>query len=452
MERTLLLQGPPQPLQSLSIPYRMEAAAQPLLGDTTASELPKLTRRRCSAPGTVGAASGLGWGVLKLSIGAIALLAVIAGGCIAAFITIYGTGSIGADRPEPRKSAGMVVIDAAPSQEVTAYLPEREELVVFGGDAMDIGKPGAIKKQHYLNDMWRTHPKSKQPIWEPVTALGNSSSDAASQPLPRRAHSGCLLPERNGSNSLLIYGGRDEHRRLLRDVWAAKLMNTGVIWSQLYFPPRKWHPNAEPGPRKGHVAVMLPGKTRRMLIFGGRNDSAVAYYTDMWAFDVDKQQWEQLGPPRGIAPPARDHFGAFYHHGKVVIYGGRGGADYSSSQPLGDMWEYDVASNSWREVTPEPGPYPLPRFLYSSDSYTVANATSDEVDTRFVVFGGEARHVCYLNDVWEYSQLANRWSQLSPVDWKQAHCSRLKPTEGPSGASQAEARIQELGARLGDFW
>lgn len=49
--------------------------------------------------------------------------------------------------------------------------------------------------------------------------------------------------------------------------------------------------------------------------------------------------------------------------------GGRSGATYQTSGPLGDLWTFDLASLTWQEV-PQAGAGPLPRFLHSYVQYT----------------------------------------------------------------------------------
>ena len=45
------------------------------------------------------------------------------------------------------------------------------------------------------------------------------------------------------------------------------------------------------------------------------------------------------------------------------------------------------------------------------DTYAVDN--EGVTDTRFAIFGGATTNKCYLNDLWEYSVIENKWEEKS---------------------------------------
>lgn len=69
------------------------------------------------------------------------------------------------------------------------------------------------------------------------------------------------------------------------------------------------------------------------------------------------------------------------------------------------------------EMSLAAGSLPLPRYLYSFDSYQVKNESS--LDTKFVIFGGETKSKCYLNDLWGYSVSTNQWERESRLQAEQ---------------------------------
>lgn len=52
-----------------------------------------------------------------------------------------------------------------------------------------------------------------------------------------------------------------------------------------------------------------------------------------------------------------------------ALPGGRGGASYTESKILSDIWSLDLTTMNWTEVTPKDGPTPPARFLHSFDMF-----------------------------------------------------------------------------------
>lgn len=340
--------------------------------------------------------------------------------------------------------------------------------VVFGGST----RPHA-----YFSDAWllRTEPGSRSATWQEA-CVPQGAREGVDYPVGRRAFGAALL---NGSSSqprLAVALGRDGDGHLLSDVWLADLRWPRAAWAQLFDGRGAQRGQPQPPPRRGHGTAFVPHPTDPMLIMmGGRTTNDRGYYADVWAFHLRTLTWEEWGARAGAPRPSgRDHFTAVHLGGWVYIFGGRGGTLYNGSEPLGDLWRLHVASRKWEELAP-PGRSPLPRFLASMSSYTATDGGA-----RLVVFGGEtsgpepppesaglaensgckgsrreligtrelagmdaSSHElaglrlrghnltfagCYLNDVWEYSQSANAWAELSPPRWCSRRCRQLGAT------------------------
>jgi N-acetylneuraminic acid mutarotase len=72
----------------------------------------------------------------------------------------------------------------------------------------------------------------------------------------------------------------------------------------------------------------------------------------------------------------------------------------------GDMWEYDISSNSWTDLD-TPDPEPTSRFLYSM-AYNPDN-------NKIYLFGGSDSSGTGGNETWEYDVASNVWTQLNPT-------------------------------------
>ncbi len=115
------------------------------------------------------------------------------------------------------------------------------------------------------------------------------------------------------------------------------------------------------------------------------------------------QQWTQL-KPSGNAPAPRGNAAAIYDpvaH-RLVAFGGRvpGGE-------LNDVWALDLGEMRWRNITPNSGPAPTPRWSH--------NAVYDPAAHRMLVWSGRGGGMFY-NDVWSFDLNAHTWTELAASD------------------------------------
>ena len=237
--------------------------------------------------------------------------------------------------------------------------------------------------------------------------------------------------------------------------------------------------------------LSVPG-CKRQVLFGGRSSDA-KYYNDVWSWDLEDRSWSRLSRD-GLkqAPQPRDHTSMAYHAGSLIVWGegapsfsayspadvlrpldctcpatipvscrqpslglcklsavpcagGRGGPDYASSIPLGDLWTFDLLAGSWQRQIAN-SRVPLPRWLFTYDVYTdssragaAGNATQGGVSdlpasqqvvsklssTQLVIFGGETYEGCYLNDLWQLDLDTYDWELLSEAQLDSKRCRSL---------------------------
>ncbi|MEZ4521403.1 MAG: kelch repeat-containing protein [Thermomicrobiales bacterium] len=112
--------------------------------------------------------------------------------------------------------------------------------------------------------------------------------------------------------------------------------------------------------------------------------------------------WTEL-TPQGEPPAARrDHSLVADRTGeRIYLFGGRAG-----SQPLQDLWVFDIPANRWILAEPTGNPPPA-RFGH--------NAVFDDQQQFVVIFGGQAGST-FFNDVWIYDPVRNAWTELDPGD------------------------------------
>lgn len=168
---------------------------------------------------------------------------------------------------------------------------------------------------------------------------------------------------------------------------------------------------AGPGARARHMAA-YDAAGNRVLVFGGRFTTTGSGYTvfgDLWAFDLATETWSLLAPedpagpvPRSSAAMAFDDAG-----GRLWLFGGNASTNGAAYAPLQDTWYFDVATSAWVLVTAgAPDPAPAPRLLMAS--------AFDQARGRFLVFGGTddsafSTNPANYNDLWAYDVAGGQW-------------------------------------------
>ena len=216
-------------------------------------------------------------------------------------------------------------------------------------------------------------------------------SNVPSQVGKRKDHSAIY----DSSNKrMLVFGGHTPNGDLFEDLWEYKTYLES--WSQISVSGRS------PRARNGHSAIYDP-ENRKMLIFGGEGEYHM-YYDDLWGFDCQSNTWTSLAAIEG--PSGRDNHTAIYDFDrkKMLIFGGHN-YDDGYNYYLNDLWEYDIESNSWKQLTPSGNP-PTGRAYHT--------AVYDPSNKRMLVFGGRSLDMSsMLNDLWEYDIASNNWTQLA---------------------------------------
>ena len=241
-----------------------------------------------------------------------------------------------------------------------AYEPSGGQIFLFGGrDTLP------------RNDLWAYSIADRR--WTEIQPSGT---------LPP-ARSGHTLIFDAGRNRLVAFGGQASG--FFSDVWAFDL--TRRTWSRLSAD------DAGPTKRYGHSAVYEPGRGRMIISHGF---TSAGRFDDTWAFNLAANTWNNLSPA-GTRPLRR-----CLHHavldaaaGQMYLYGGCSSG--SGPCPQGDLWSFDLATNTWTERTPQNNLPPREHY----------GMVFDAARSRLVVFGGNGNGL--LNDTWEYNSLQGSW-------------------------------------------
>jgi uncharacterized protein (TIGR03437 family) len=120
------------------------------------------------------------------------------------------------------------------------------------------------------------------------------------------------------------------------DTWAFDLKTNS--WSNL-------SPSSNRPLRRCLHHAVYDSADNRMYLYGGCSSPfGPCPLGDLWAFDLNRNQWTELTP--AASPPAREHYGmAFdFARGRLVVFGGAGPG------LLNDTWEYDPGSSKWQQT------------------------------------------------------------------------------------------------------
>ena len=148
-------------------------------------------------------------------------------------------------------------------------------------------------------------------------------------------------------------------------------------------------------------SAVFDTQDRRMIVFGG--ESASGRLNDVWAFDLDTQQWTDLTPASGSAPALRRTPVSVYDpvgH-RMITWSGQG----ATNGFFNDVWEFDLTTNTWSEFAPTGGP---PNIRYG------AAGVLDPVAGDLVTFAGFTNQGRF-DDVWRFGAGTVTWTDASPV-------------------------------------
>ncbi|RNA43852.1 kelch domain-containing 4 [Brachionus plicatilis] len=180
--------------------------------------------------------------------------------------------------------------------------PEREELILFGGDYFD-----GVKVFMY-NDLFIYSIKKNQ--WSQIKA--------PNAPPPRTFHQSVYVSRNSGE--LWVFGGE------FSSPSQSQFYHYNDLW-MFSFQTKAWtkiiSPNT-PSPRSGHRMAVLK---KHLVLFGGYYDNLrnCKFYNDTFLFNLETNQWEEMKFTASNDPPSPRsacQLNVCAKNNTVVIYGG----------------------------------------------------------------------------------------------------------------------------------
>ncbi|HIP32041.1 MAG TPA: T9SS type A sorting domain-containing protein [Crocinitomicaceae bacterium] len=131
-------------------------------------------------------------------------------------------------------------------------------------------------------------------------------------------------------------------------------------------------------------------------------DTAEIVHDDFWKFDPVTNAWTQVA-----TLPASVRRNAVSFSTENYGYVGTGISTVNSSdvgsQILNDFWQYNPTANSWLQKANYPG---------GGSGGNVYFATAFSIDSKGYVCGGKMGPNNYSNQLWEYKESIDQWTQL----------------------------------------
>lgn len=169
---------------------------------------------------------------------------------------------------------------------------------------------------------------------------------------------------------------------------------------------------SDPAPTARHNHSIIHDGNGHIILFGGYTGS---YVGDVWSYDLASQTWTPLDSVSG--PAARTAHTAIYDaSGNMIIFGG------STGTVQNDVWRYNISGQTWAPLASVSGP-----------AARSAHTAIYDGSGNMIIFGGYGSS--YYSDVWSYNISSQTWTQLNS-------------SSGPSGRSGAKAVYDGSGKML----
>lgn len=167
-------------------------------------------------------------------------------------------------------------------------------------------------------------------------------------------------------------------------------------------------PSESPDPR-GETVGVFDAAAERIVTFGGNTMAPVmcspryGMTAEMWAFHIDCNNWERVAPAGGPTMRGRSSVAHDSMRNRMLVFGGLAGDPFSGAPRLGDIWAFDLDTDTWEEIVAS-GSGPTPR----SEAAIGYDAARD----RLIVSGGDAGGLVGTNDLFALDLATSTWSAL----------------------------------------
>lgn len=149
----------------------------------------------------------------------------------------------------------------------------------------------------------------------------------------------------------------------------------------------------------------LDPQSREVLVFSTFVNCDDSGYcgSETWIYDIATNTFKNVTP--AVQPSLRWGYRIAYdtRSKRAILFGG---SDGYTGETLNDTWAYDFEANTWTEMRPSNSPPP----------HHFAAMTYDPLAGKIILFGGfDIGKNESLNDTWAYDAKTNTWTDLQPA-------------------------------------
>ncbi|TNE45480.1 MAG: hypothetical protein EP343_26560 [Deltaproteobacteria bacterium] len=165
-------------------------------------------------------------------------------------------------------------------------------------------------------------------------------------------------------------------------------------------------------PARGRQASAFDLSRKKLYIFGGRfraNQSGGLYtmYNDLWAFNVNNDQWEKVAVTGTERPLPRANSAMVYDYvnDQLILFGGNSSNNGLNFNALNDTYAFDLKRLKWRKVQTKAAP-PVSIFH---------NMVMDGANKRVLLYGGGGNNAFvgpFYKDVWAFDLDQETWTKV----------------------------------------
>jgi hypothetical protein len=179
-------------------------------------------------------------------------------------------------------------------------------------------------------------------------------------------------------------------------------------------------------PPQGLRGSMVYDSASDRMVFAGAKPGVAGAPMETWAYDLAANSWTNMSPP--VSPERRFQFQSAYdaRGDRMVLFGGVDSpqAFIFEGKVFGDTWEYDLEANSWTRTAPAATPPPLSMGAMVYDSRLGAS----------IIFGGRNKELVNFAPVWAYWASNDSWSKIlsppGPAEKRDYACGRDRHQAG----------------------
>ena len=204
-------------------------------------------------------------------------------------------------------------------------------------------------------------------------------------------HLGARIAYDAESDRIILFGGFDmTSGRYYTDTWAYDY-NTDT-WTEM-------KPSTSP-PGRNYQAIAYDAESDRVLTWGGMGLDGKLLAPSVWSYDFNTNSWEEMKTGEGPHPQGADYPAMVYDAkaDRTILFGGEYQGD--------ETWAYDYNTNTWTDLKPSTVPGKLSRHAM------VYSTAADRV----ILFGGQVgpTNFKYTGETWTYDLNTNTWTNVTP--------------------------------------